>query len=345
MWLVAHALAWDLRGPSDVPAGATVQVSTVFTPVATEWSGARVSSNPAAVRAAADDALRYIRAHPDDPACDAGMFAEIGVSGPQFEATLSRLVNATDAQLTDPAWLSAQFTYYRWTPPPGGRTTKLGLAPGELRLTRYLVVQVEGRTAPEPGFDQAIYADPGEPWRNRYTRRQVMEGAYTAGEGRGQAQPLAWLAEANVHDAIMQGSVEVSFPDGTRKLLNVEASNGIAYQPSKRGRDQDRYWYFAEVQAPRGYGVAGGDHVAIEAGVTVAGDVYNLGLGRLVVIEHPSAHGTVLRLAVLGDTGGAFQPNLSQLDWFGGAFPTHQALYAAWSDLPDRVRAGILVAK
>ncbi len=345
MLLVGLALAWELRGPGGAPAGGRVDAASVFTAQEPSWNGAAVSTDPAAVRAAAADALRYLRANPTDPASNVGMFSELGVTVDQVEQTLSRLASAADAQLTDPAWLAAQFTYYRWTPPPGARASKLGLAPGELRLTRYLVVQVEGRASPEPGFDQAVYADPGEPWRSRFTRRQVMEGAYLRGDGAGKAEPLAWLAEAHVHDAIMQGSVEVSLPGGARRLLNVEASNGIPYDGGKRGRDQDRYWYFEEVPEPRGYGQPGGDHTAIGAGVTVAGDVYNLGLGRVVVIEHPSPTGTVLRLAVLTDTGGAFQPNLSQLDWFGGAFPTHQALYAAWKDLPERVRAGVLVAK
>ncbi len=336
--LVAAAFAWELRGPGGTATSSQIEAVSVFSSAG--LASARVSTDSAALRRVATDTLRYLRAHPDDPA-QATMLAEIGVAPERLLRTLELVANATDAELLDPAWITTHFEYFRWTPPAGGRTAKLGLAPGELRLTRYLVVQVEGRAAPDATYTEAIYADPGEPDRSRYTRREVMEGAYD----QGGATPLAWLREEHVHDAIMQGSVQVTFPGGLSRLYNVEASNGILYEGSKRGRDQDRYWYFAEVPAPRGYGVAGGDHVLLEAGVAVAGDVYNLGLGRLVAIQHPSNKGTVLRLAVLADTGGAFQPNLSQLDWFGGAFPTHAALYAAWKDLPDRVSAGVLVAR
>ena len=48
---------------------------------------------------------------------------------------------------------------------------------------------------------------------------------------------------------------------------------------------------------------------------------------------------------VLADTGGAFQPNLFQLDYFAGAFPDRAALYTATAGLPDRVRASVLLAR
>lgn len=336
--LVAVAFAWEIRGPGGTATSSQIEAASVFS--SATLPAAKVTTDPSALRRVATDTLRYLRAHPDDPA-QVTLFTELGVTGDRLLRTLELVAAASDTELVDPAWLAARFDYYRWTPPPGGRTAKLGLAPGELRLTRYLVVQVDGREAPDATYTEAIYADPGEPARSRYTRREVMEGAYD----KGGATPLAWLREEHVHDAIMQGSVQVTFPGNVSRLYNVEASNGIPYEGGKRGRDQDRYWYFAEVSAPRGYGVAGGDHVLLEAGVAVAGDVYNLGLGRLVAVQHSSNAGPVLRLAVIADTGGAFQPNLSQLDWFGGAFPTHAALYAAWKDIPDRVSAGVLVAR
>lgn len=338
MLLAAAAFAWELRGPGGQPTASRIEPASVFSPAT--LAAARVLTDPSALRRVATDTLRYLRAHPGDPA-QGTMLAELGIGSERLLRTLELVAGASDAELVDPVWIAARFELLRWSPPPGGRTAKLGLAPGELRLTRYLVVQVDGREVPDATYTEAIYADPGEPSRSRYTRREVMEGAYD----KGGATPLAWLREEHVHDAIMQGSVQVTFPGGVSRLYNVEASNGIAYQGGKRGRDQDRYWYFAEVPAPRGYGVAGGDHVMLEAAVAVAGDVYNLGLGRLVAIQHASSAGPVLRLAILADTGGAFQPNLSQLDWFGGAFPTHAALYSAWKDLPDRVSAGILVAR
>ncbi len=145
----------------------------------------------------------------------------------------------------------------------------------------------------------------------------------------------------------MQGSVEVRLPDGSVKVYGVDVSNGVAYVPSRRGRDQDRFWYFRALPGgARGWGKPDLPAVVLHAGVTVAGDVYNLGLGRLLLLEHPDGRGgTTLRLAILADSGGAFQPNLVQLDWYGGAHPSHAALYAAWSGLPEHVRARVLVVR
>ena len=75
--------------------------------------------------------------------------------------------------------------------------------------------------------------------------------------------------------------------------------------------------------------------------VSVAGDVYNLGLGKLIALEGPD--GT--RLAVLSDTGGAFQPNLYQLDLLAGTFDDHAHFLRETSDIPTHVTAGLLVVR
>ena len=75
----------------------------------------------------------------------------------------------------------------------------------------------------------------------------------------------------------------------------------------------------------------------------MAGDIYNLGLGKLVALEDPKSG--ELRLVVLGDTGGAFQPNLFQLDDFAGAFPDAAALYQATAGRSGTVRAGVLLLR
>lgn len=345
--LVLAARAWELRGPEDRPTGDRLVAAERFVAGAPTWAGARVVTDPEALAFVAAETLAYLRAARGvDPAADVGLFAELGVTDARAEATLERVVEtAREApeRLGDPAWIAATFEAWAWTPAAGsGR-----LAAGRVRVTRYLTTQVEGRAAPEAGFDQALWADPGEAWRTRYTRREVCEGAWRTGPEAGRSTPLVWVGEDAFHDALLQGSAEVRLPDGRVTTYGVDVSNGIPYVPGRRGRDQDRFWYFEALpEGPRGWTQPGLPEIHLRAGATVAGDVYNLGLGRLLVLEHPDgAGGTTLRLAVLADSGGAFQPNLHQLDWYGGAHPSHAALYAAWKDLPEQVRAWVLVVR
>lgn len=350
--LLPLALAWDVRGPDDRPTGATLVAAERFPARAPGWEGAAVVTDPAALAFVAEEALAWLRAARGvDPAADPGLFAELGVTDARAEATLQLVIDAardTPARLTDPAWVAATFETRAWTPDPADpAAARLRLGPGEVRVTRYLTTQVAGSTAPDATHDQALWADPGEPWRTRYTRREVCEGAFRTGPDAGRSTPLVWVTEAAFHDALMQGSAEVATPDGRVVTYGVDVPNGRAYVPGRRGRDQDRFWFFRALpEGPRGWGPPGLPELNLRAGVAVAGDVFNLGVGRLVVVEHPDGRGgTTLRLAVLADSGGAFQPNLHQLDWYGGAFPSHDALYAAWRGLPDRARAWVLVAR
>jgi hypothetical protein len=48
---------------------------------------------------------------------------------------------------------------------------------------------------------------------------------------------------------------------------------------------------------------------------------------------------------VLADTGGAFQPNLYQLDWMAGVYPSHEAFLAATARIPERVGAAAVVPR
>lgn len=350
--LVTAAHAWDLRGPDDVRAGGTLVAGEVFVAGAPSWVKPVVVTDPAALAAVTADTLVYLRAMAGtDPAADDGLFAELGVA-PDARVRTLQLVHDTAVEhperLSDPGWLTEHFDVYRWTPPPADpRVARWALGAGQIRVTRYLTTQMTGSATADATHVEALYADPGLPWRTEFTRAEVMSGAYEVGDAAGRARPLAWLTEADVHDAIMQGSVQVRHGDGTVHTYGVDVSNGIAYVPSHRGRAQDRYWYFKELaNGPKGWGPPGSPEIHIRAGVSVAGDVYNLGVGALVLVDHPDGKGgTTLRLAVLADSGGAFQPNLCQLDWYGGTFPSHAALYTAWRSLPDHVGASVLFAR
>ncbi len=344
-------LGWTILGPNAASTGTSATAATRFPRVVPDWSTASITTDPTALGAVAADTLTYLRAmQGSDPAAGPGIFAEIGVTEARMEATLALVAETAahnPAALSDPTWLTSNFYVYAWTPDPADpRVAKWKLASGEIRLTRYLTTMAEGVRTPDATHTQALYADPGEPWRSTYTRARIMAGAYVTGPAADRATPLAWLAENDVHDAIMQGSAAVHFPDGTTHTYGVDVSNGIPYVAAHSGRAQDRYWYFKErPDGPRGWGPPGSPDIGLKAGVSVAGDVYNLGLGRLILLDYPEGSRTRLKLAVLADSGGAFQPNLCQLDWYGGAYPSHDALYAAWKDLPEHVHASVLVAK
>lgn len=341
----AHAGA--LRGPEGRETGRSVAAEDLFTRAPPGWAQG-IGGDLAAVATVAEGAAAWIRAAQGQaPSVGAGLPAELGLDLDTTLVTLDNLARIVreDAQtgarrLEDPAFLEAHFALYRWAPDAAGaKAAGLKHDPERIRLTRYYVTRIEGRRSPEGPYQHALYADPGPEARLRHARPEIIGGAWAAGG----ATPLVWLTEAQVYEAQMQGTVEVRFPDGSSARYNVHQHNGRPYKRGVSRASQPRYWYFREVDAVLGWGEPGVcepcGKIPLQPHAAVAGDVWNLGPGRLIWIETPTGP----RLAVLADSGGAFSPNLFQLDWFGGAHATPAALYAATRDLPGRVRAGLLV--
>ena len=92
----------------------------------------------------------------------------------------------------------------------------------------------------------------------------------------------------------------------------------------------------------QGYGYASEAKIPIEPGVTFAGDILNIGLGKIIAIEDSYQN---IRLGIIADTGGAFVPNLHQLDLFAGIFPDRTAYQQAVQKLPEYAKAYILLKK
>ena len=91
-----------------------------------------------------------------------------------------------------------------------------------------------------------------------------------------------------------------------------------------------------------GYGRNSDVKIPIEPGVTFAGDVLNIGLGKIVAIEDRNQN---LRIGIIADTGGAFLPNLHQLDFFAGVFPDRATYQEAVQELPEFTPTYFLVKK
>lgn len=363
--LAALTLAADvpLLGPDAVPLPQVVATEGLFAPA--DAPGGVVRTDPRDLLRVAESTADYLWRHDvaGDPAPH-GLRDALGIDPQRVRDTLDFVAaiaredaHRPGSRLQDPDFLARHFTVLHWS----GDADSAGehgivVRDGQVRLTRYLVYQHQGSPVRTAVYDTPLHAIPtdeatltldeaeGQPdlLRHRYTRRQVLDGVFLdGGEAAGQAPVLAWMRRADIHEALMQGTVELSLTDGTVRTFNVHRSNNIPYQRAVRNPEaQDRFWYFREVDGVRGWG-EGSDKIALAPQAAVAGDVDNLGLGGLFAI----AGGDGLRLVVLADTGGAFQPNLYQLDLFTGAFPDRATFAAETAGVPDRAQVYLLVLR
>lgn len=351
LWLlIPLALAWPLAGPDGVPTGQQVQALAHFAPASA--STLPVATDPDDLATVAGSTLAYLQQRsPADPAVTAGILADLGVDLDHVERTLAFVVRvaaedrgADTQRLLDPSFLAEHFTWYAWSPDRTGAEARgLDLPDDRIRMTRYLIYQAQGRLAPEGPYRHALYMPPSGLDPTTLTRQQVMAGAFEpGGQAQGQATALVYLTAEGVYDALMQGTIEVRLPQGPARLFNVDTHNGHPYDADVRDPSlQARYWYFREVTDIRGWA-----DIKLRPAAAVAGDIYNLGLGKLVALQIPDQAGQPqLHLAVLADTGGAFQPNLFQLDYLAGTFPDHATFQAATGHMGPTVAASILLLR
>ncbi len=356
-WCMAAAFGWDERGPQGVATGRELAPHELFVPQLPAWSSARVVTAPLDLGLVAmhtADTLRRLRAR-DSPLATTGMLAELDVSLDDVLRTLDLVARtafedrgALHQRLHDPSWLASHFEVLRWLPDVDASVErKIRVEPDQLRLTKYVVYRVEGSTRRTSRFDTALYAVPsdeadGAPGvRHELTRMDVYAGAFEpGGRAAGLAEPLVWLTRDGSNQALLQGTIEVRLPDGRAPLYNVHRNNGLPWEPSVKDLDlQPRFWYFREVEQ-----ILGLEGTPLRPAAAVAGDVFNVGLGKLLALEWPGEHGPELRLVILADTGGAFQPNLFQLDYLAGTFPDRAAYDDYARDTPTHVPVSLLVA-
>lgn len=356
-WVALGAYAYDLLGPDAVPTGRAIDAARLFAEA--ELDRGRVVSDPQAVGAVAREAARELLEQYAEgtPLATTGALAELGIGLRDVLDTL-RLVarvaeedrGAPTQRLNDPAWLAEHLRAVDWRPDLEGAAERgQRLPPDRIRLTNYVVYTSPACPARTEACDTALYALPddeaggGPPGlRTRYSRMDVYAGVYEAGgEAAGRARALVWMDRRHANEALLQGSVIAVMPDGARRVFNVHENNGIPYDPVQKDMNrQARFWYFREVD-----GVLGVARIPLVPGAAVAGDVHDLGLGQLLALSWEEGGEQRLRLVVLADTGGAFEPNLFQLDWLGGVFPSREA-WQRWSaTVPGRVRAQILVRR
>lgn len=283
-----------------------------------------------------------------------GILATQGVTVAKVLETLDFMIQTLQAdmssgrptRLRNPQFINQNFRVIRWLPynPRNPQQAQ------NLRMTKYAVFIHEGSRRRTSKFNTALYALPDEAhtdlFYKKYTKQEVLTGIYEpGGKAFGKVQPLAYLTRAGFEEALMQGTILIRFGGRSSSYFNVDRNNGIAFVKGVDPMAQKRYWYFRQVTSIKGYGNKIENKIDIEPSVTFAGDVFNIGLGKIVVIDTGSPGQKHLVMGVIADTGGAFIPNLYQLDYLAGIFPSRQVFTQQTGYMPDSAKAYILVKK
>jgi hypothetical protein len=248
-------------------------------------------------------------------------------------------------RLQDPKFLNTNFRSIQWTAfNPTAKDEK------RVRMTKYAVFTHPGSRTPTPEFNAGLYAlkpdTDTEAIRLKYTKQDVLTNIYEPkGKEFGTVEPLAYLDRAGLESALMEGTVLIKFTDQTSAFFNVDRNNNIPYIKGLEPTEQKRYWYFKPVTAIKGYGETIQTKISLKPGVTFAGDVLNIGLGRIVVTENSVNGKPKLRMGIIADTGGAFLPNLHQLDFLAGVFDSKEDFAEYTRKLPEYTKAYILVKR
>jgi hypothetical protein len=255
------------------------------------------------------------------------------------------IANKRTTRLQDPSFINTNFRVIKWSAHnPENPQQK------QLRITKYAAFIHPGSRKKTSKYNTPIYALKEElnqdKFYTKYTKQDVLSGIYEPGcKEFGKVKPIAYLTRNGLEAALMQGTVLVNFTDGTKEFLNVDKNNGMSYIRGVKATSQKRYWYFKEVDAIKGYGYKIDAKISIKPGVTFAGDVLNIGLGRIIVIEDNQNGKKRLKMGVIADTGGAFLPNLYQLDFLAGTFASEKDFQQYIHKLPEYTNAYILVKK
>ncbi|ODH01716.1 hypothetical protein A4S05_27805 [Nostoc sp. KVJ20] len=331
----------------------SINGSQVVTPV--KLPSSKVNFNQGDLLTVLVNTRKYFQDHgSEDPdILRTGILATQGVTVADVLKTLDFMIvvlkediaNNRATRLQDPKFINNNFRVIKWTAHnPKNKKQK------QLRITKYAVFTHTGSREKNSTYNTPIYSlkenSITDKFYTRYTKQDVLSGIYEPG-GRefGKVQSLAYLTRTGLEEALMQGTVLINFTDGYKAFFNVDRNNGMSYIRGLKATAQKRYWYFREVDAIKGYGYKIDAKISIKPGVTFAGDVLNIGLGKVIIIEHTKGGRKHLQMGVMADTGGAFLPNLYQLDFLAGIFKSQKEFSQNISQLPEYATAYFLVKK
>ena len=247
------------------------------------WDGAPVvsdASDLATVAGSIADARERRAAFGNPP--PHGMLDELDVGPEDIQRTL-RFVqqiaeedrDADVQRLSDPAWIAAHFRVLKMHPDAEEAAAhRVRLSDDRLRLTRYLVYRFPGSLEKTDRHDTALYRVPDDEGpaatasvgstllRMALSRKDVLDGAFESeGPHAGRAQPLVYLSREHVHQALLQGTVQVELPDGDVRTFAVHKNNGRSFRRGVSAERQERMWYFRETETDRSGGANSGSQL------------------------------------------------------------------------------------
>ena len=269
--------------------------------------------------------------------------------------------NGRPSRLNSTQFVEQHFELLRWQPDLAAaqklaskKSLLRRLPEDQLLITRYYLHKAVATAQRNPDYPYALYGLPydeqalsleqAEVKGDRLTRYQFGKQQVLQGAVEQLAPPLVWLKREDLEAALMQGTLVAQTDEGEH-VFNVHRNNGIAYDRAKKPYEQQRYWYFKQVPQILGYGKDANEKIAIIPEVTVAGDLKQLGLGKLLLMRRLEAGEPTYRMAVLADTGGAFANNLFQLDWLSGAYQGRSDYQQANRHMADYAEVWLLLKK
>lgn len=250
-------------------------------------------------------------------------------------------------RIVDPDFLAQNFKFISWradTATARNRRIKIP-SDGCIRLTNYVIFRIFGSPVKTKKFSCALYNLRDKSVRTRYTKQDIVRGAFEVGANRSKVRPLVWVTREGLEDALMQGTVIVRLKQRgviVDKFFTVHTHNGHTYDAKNKDvKSQKRYWFFREIKRSPQEIRRIVYRLLHRRDVIFAGDIYNLGLGKFIVLTqtNPVTKQREIRLGILADTGGAFVNNLYQLDRFAGIFAHRAEFYKSLRDISMTARA------
>lgn len=317
----------------------------------------------AALCATAKQTLAYINKGPhyDPQVIHDGKI--LPIKRARIKATL-KFICQNQTKLNDPAFIKKHFDFIRWQPDiehakqfSANKSLLQRLPSDRILMTKYYVHLANASIKPTATQPYAIYALPKDEemltleqanTHPNLTRFKYGKQAILAGALNGKNVPvLAYVSRDDLESALMQGTLVANFGGSIgQKTFNVHRNNQIDYDKVKPPYEQERYWYFKQVDGIKGYGIDSDHKITVNTGVTFAADLTQFGLGKLLMIQYPEKSGTLItRAGIFADTGGAFTDNLYQVDFLAGVYQGKEAYIQATRHLPDYVDAYFMVLK
>jgi hypothetical protein len=343
----------DIKLPTDS------EINKCFSLAKPSFKNEEVVTDPLALQHAVRDAQaffkRYWKTH--QPVIAPQPFSTNVLSAKKVINTLAfidRIIEEDKAsgifRIHDTDFLEQNFGFISWKPDHeqvvhDGRRR---VSQSRIRLTSYVVYKGVGSYKKTTEFPCALYQLLKEKQKITLTKQEIFAGALNTAEYAKRARPLVWVSRETLEKAMMQGTVLLTMPDNKVRAFNVNISNGLAFDHGLRNLAKQKiYWFFLERNPEAVRRLE--ERCVYRKNVIFAGDLFSLGLGKIVALQYRNrkTKKLELRLGLIGDRGSAFERNLHHLDIFGGtiAAENRAELQAHLANFPPLVRSFIVYAK